>query len=148
MNKKIILTISGFAALLLFSIDALGTYKICGVENDGNTFLYWLISSNLHLDCINFIYGILIVFLPILPFFLFALITYFMREEVYRAWIRFAIPMLGISMLLTALMPDSQGGGFGPQISFGKPDVALLTSAIFVVISIILIARSYLSLRK
>ena len=133
LKRNFVLPVSFILVVIYIALDHLGTYELCG---------------RVYGTCMHSLHNVFIIFTPILPLFVFALITYFMREEVYKAWIRFAIPMLGISMLLTAIMPDSQGGGFGPQISFGKPDIALLASAIFVIVSIIIIVKKYLQLRK
>ncbi len=79
------------------------------------------------------------MFLPIFPLFFFSLVTYFMREEVFRLWVKFAIPGVLLSMLLVFLTPEGSAGGFGPQIVFGKSDTALAASALFSLISIIII---------
>lgn len=85
---------------------------------------------------------------PLILLFIFSLITYFMRDSVFRAWAWFAIPATLVSMLLIYITPEYSGGGFGPQISVGKGDVALLTSAVFVVVSIVVIVTSYVVRKK
>ena len=62
-----------------------------------------------------------------------------MREDVFRIWVKFAIPGVLLSMFLMFITPEGSAGGFGPQIVFGKSDTALATSALFVVISIIIV---------
>ena len=74
------------------------------------------------------------------------LIIFWMREEVYRTWVKIALWLLAISMVLILLAPNAQTGGFGPQISFGKPDVALFTSATLVIVSVITIGWKYWTL--
>lgn len=88
------------------------------------------------------------IFLPVIPFFIFVCLTYFMRKEIYGAWIKFGVLMLGTAMLLTAVTPNSVSGGFGPQILIDSSDVALLTSVIFVIVSIVVIYRAYSQTRK
>lgn len=100
----------------------------------------------------NFIDGIL-YFIPyltiFLPLFFFSLVTYWMREGVYQSWFRFARWWIPLSMLLILIMPsDTGGGGFGPQLSLGKGDVALATSFLFALISVTLIAYKFFTLRK
>jgi hypothetical protein len=132
LNQKNALFGGGLLTLVLFAWDRIGNYQLCDM----------LSSSGHEGNCPFFMISAETVLLPIIPFFLFALITYFMREEVYKAWSTYAFPMLGVAMLLTAIMPDSHGGGFGPQIAFGKPDVAVLSSIIFIVVSIVIILRA------
>jgi hypothetical protein len=84
------------------------------------------------------------VFLPVFPFFLFSLLTYFLRDDAFRKWARFAIPATFVSMVLIAITPDSYANGFGPQVSIGKGDAALVLSALFVLISLSIIGRAYL----
>jgi hypothetical protein len=95
-------------------------------------------------NCASLTESIAEILIPTFILFLFSLITYFMREEVYRAWTKFAIPAVLISMFLIFITPDSSGGGMGPQLSFGKPDMALLTSAIFFIVSLLIIIVRYL----
>jgi hypothetical protein len=78
-------------------------------------------------------------FFLFLPILFFSLITYKMRDEVFRAWLHFAYWWVPLSMFLTLITPDSHGGGFGPQISLGKEDTAFVFSALFAIISLILI---------
>jgi hypothetical protein len=51
-------------------------------------------------------------------------------------------------MFLILIMPSDTGGGFGPQISLGKGDVALVTSFFFILISLTLIAYKFFTLKK
>ena len=134
MSKRINVITSGLATLIFLILNQIGTFQLCGGKVYGS--------------CMDSLHNFFEIFVPILPFFVFALITYFLREEVYKAWVRIALWMLGISMILIAVAPEAQTGGFGPQISFGKPDVALLTSVGLVFISIAVIAWKYWQLRK
>jgi hypothetical protein len=130
LSKKRLLIISGVLSLLLVIVDRIGNYQLCGV-------LYDELEVR---GCAGFLIGIEVsILLPTFAFFLFALITYFMREEVFRAWARFAVPAVLVSIVLAYLTPTDVGGGFGPQLSFGKGDTALIMSILFVLISIIII---------
>ena len=133
LNKKILLLISGILALFVVVMGTSEPFRLCGDS--------WR-------TCMDINYNLSLVLMSIVPFSIFALITYFMRDEVYTAWVRVALWMLGISMVLIVITPEPETGGFGPQISFGKPDVALLTCALFVFISTVLIAWKYWQLRK
>jgi hypothetical protein len=137
-DKTKVLMISGLLAVTVIVWDYIGNYRICDY-----------LSKNGHEGSCPFVLiNVESALILIFPFFLFTLITYFMREEVYKTWVRFAIWWLAISMLLILIMPESETGGFGPQISFGKGDVALLTCVFFVIVSIFLIAWKYWRVRN
>ena len=136
MNTKIILlAVSGIISVLLLVLNHVGTENLC-VWSGGDT------------ACISKWFDIIITFIPILPLFLFSLITFFMREHVFRNWARFALPGVALSMLLTFLTPEPETGGFGPQIVLGKSDTALVTSALFVLISVGIIVGTYIATRS
>lgn len=78
------------------------------------------------------------LFFPFVPLFIFSLITYFLREEVYRAWWQFARVATPVSMLLIALAPSYSHDWMFP---IEKGSVAVFTSLIFSVISIVVIVR-------
>ena len=81
---------------------------------------------------------ILFVFSPLAPVFLFSLITYPLREETFRSWLRFAKWWVPMSMLLVLITPDGQGGGYMPSL-IDKQVVAFLTSVVFIIISTVII---------
>lgn len=92
--------------------------------------------------------GILfITFLPLLPIFLLSLITYKLREEVFRSWLHFAYWWIPISLLFTLPVPDSRGGGGFGMHSFGSEDFAMVLSILFFFISLIIIVIRSLTLR-
>lgn len=97
-------------------------------------------------NCARFTDSMAEIMIPIIPFFLFSLTTYFLRDEVFKLWIKFAIPGVLVSMLLIFITPESTGGGFGPQIAIGKGDTALVTSVFFIIISIFIIGIKQLML--
>ncbi|MCX6735762.1 MAG: hypothetical protein NTZ13_01640 [Candidatus Parcubacteria bacterium] len=85
------------------------------------------------------------IFAPLAPVFLFSLITYPLREETFRSWLHFAKWWVPMSVLLVLITPDGQGGGYMPSL-IDKQVVAFLTSAIFTLISLIIVI--YKSIRK
>jgi len=92
------------------------------------------------------IFGILFfIFTPLIFVFFFSLITYKMKEGVFRAWWGFArwfAPVIIVVTLLqnTAHTPSGFGG-----VASGAFDFALLfiLYALFILISLIRIARAY-----
>ena len=80
-----------------------------------------------------------------IPLFLFSLITYKMREEVYQAWFRFVCWWIPLSVLLIFIAPEYSHDWLYP---IEKGSVALLTSAIFLIVSLLIIVAKYISLRR
>ncbi len=82
-----------------------------------------------------------------LPLFLLSLITYKMKEQVFNSWIKFTIWFVPLTIFLTFITPDSSGS-FGLP-AFGKGLVAFLLTALFTIISILIIlVRSFTSRKK
>ncbi len=120
--KKILLLASGVLSLGLILIGTFGTHTLCG----GNE------------RCINVLHYFFIGFLPILPLFLFSLITYRMAASVYRAWVRFAAVWIPLSMVGILFAPEyvTNMGWFYPVV---KGTVAFSTSLLFLVISALIV---------
>ena len=131
--KKIILLGSGIITLLLLVFNYVGTFALCGSKEYG--------------DCMDTLAGIMRELLPVIPLFIFSLITYKMPEKVFQAWAWFALPWAVFSMLLIYMAPEYGQGGFGPSISLDKGFVAFLMSGAFVIVSVLTVAGRYLILR-
>lgn len=129
VTKKNILRVASvvvvFLALVLIFLPSpyrCGVYEnIC--DSFGNTFL------------------VLIVFLPL---FLFSLITYRMREEVFLAWWMFTRLWVPLSMLLVLLMPSDNG----PFIPIDKGHVSILMSGFFFLLSAAIVVTTSVKTRK
>src|SRR3989344_5028266 len=85
-------------------------------------------------DSLDPIAQVISIFLPV---FLLASITYFMREEVYRTWFRFARWWVPLSVFVTLVTPTTHDWLY-PLAS--KAGVAFLTVISFFIISFIIIA--------
>ncbi|TRZ53368.1 hypothetical protein D4R99_00930 [bacterium] len=136
LTKKKIFWISliGFVPFTLLFIfrDSLYDYCFAG----GHCWQFW--------DSLDIIGAILFIF----PFvFLFSLITYFLREEVFQAWLRFVKWWIPLSILLVLIMPDGQGGGYMPSL-IDKQTIAFLMSSIFIFVSTVKIISKSIELRK
>lgn len=83
--------------------------------------------------------------LPIIPLFLFSIITYKMRDEVYRAWTRFSYVWIPLSMVAIFLAPEYSADWMFP---IEKGSVAFFSSLIFAVISLLLIIYKYFASRR
>lgn len=135
MNKTSILLISGLLSIGLVIWNYLGNYYICDILfYNGSVGSCPFILTSLGLNL-----------LPIIPFFLFSLITYKMREEVYVAWFRFARVWIPGSMILIFLAPQYSSDW---MYSIEKGPIAFLSSLLFFVISFILVSWKRLSTRN
>ncbi|MDO8492742.1 MAG: hypothetical protein Q7S34_03830 [bacterium] len=128
--RKILLTVSGVWAGLAVAMGTLEPFRLCGDS--------WR-------KCMDLNYSADLMFLPIIPLFLFALITYKMRDEAYHAWLRFSYAWVPLSMLLIFIAPDYSHDWLYP---IDKGSIAFVMSAIFCVVSLVIIAVKYISLRK
>lgn len=129
MTKNIVFVVSFIISAVLFLLNYFGTYKIC----------------NSQLECTQSLADYMRVFSIILPFFLFSLITYKMREEVFRSWFRFARVYIPASMLLILLAPSYSSNWMFP---YDKGRAAFLFSSLFIIISTVKIVLAYRRLRK
>ena len=130
-TKKTVLVISGVVSVVLVLIDRIGTYQLCGGY------------PGLCVDTLVYSSMLLFVF----PFVLFfSLITYKMRDEVSRAWIKFTTWWVPLQILLVALTPESSGGYF--VVILDTQFAAIILSGLFTIISLLLIVVKFFSLRK
>lgn len=105
-------------------------------------------SCGLYKDLCRSFYDNTANFLFLFPIILiFSLITYFLREEVFQAWMHFAKWWIPLSIFFVLIMPDGQGGGYMPSL-IDKQTIAFLMSSIFILVSIIKIISKSIELRK
>lgn len=133
-TKKIVLWGSLAGTLAFFVLGSSWTYQYC--FQTGHCWRLWEV-----------IEIIMPLFVFVLFVFLFSLITYKMREEVFRAWWNFARWWVPLSIFLTLIMPGSSGGGFGIPSIFDKEFLAFILAALFFIISLVIIVRKSLKLR-
>ncbi|MBI5003526.1 hypothetical protein HZC00_00315 [Candidatus Kaiserbacteria bacterium] len=70
-----------------------------------------------------------------------------MREEVFRAWLRFAYWWVPLSIVLTLITPGGSGG-FGIPNVIDQETVAFVFASLFSIISLIIIIRKYFATRR
>ena len=75
----------------------------------------------------------LLVFAPMM--FLFSLITYKMRDEIYRAWLHFSYVWIPLSVMLILISSDRSGHLFVSAQEF----VSMLLFGLYAIISLIII---------
>jgi hypothetical protein len=73
-----------------------------------------------------------------------SVLLFFVREEVYKSWRRFAYWAIPIGILILIAAPTSTPGGFGPSmLDFTKQIASWLVSGAFLLISLwIIVSRS------
>ena len=86
--------------------------------------------------CINILHTYYSHLLPVVPFFIFAVITSFFPINVFKAWSRFAIIWLVLSIIAIAFTPEYSGDFIFPIV---KGSVAAGLSVLFLIISTILV---------
>lgn len=130
LTKKNVLLISGVVSVFLVSIDRIGTYQLCGGYPG---------------SCVDTLFNSSML-LFVFPFvLLFSLITYFLPESVFRAWVNFTKWWVPLQILLVALTPESSGGYF--VVILDKQFVAIILSGLFAIISLLLILWKWFSSR-
>ena len=140
MTKKNVLILSLIGSIVAFILLFI-TYHISCRTLFFTGECYWI---KIHL--LNPITPLLF---PIILIFFFSLITYKMREEVFRSWWRFARWFVPVIMVVTFLINSQrQGGGMGIggaiRSSFNLFIIGIFY-AIFIITSAIKIALTYRS---
>lgn len=131
-SKKTLLWTSGIFTIVLIVLNQVGTSTLCGLIQQDTV-------------CMGILYGIMMGFFPVIPLFILSIITYKMRDEVYRTWLRFAQWWVPLSMVLIFVAPEYSGDWMFPIV---KGTVAFFSSLLFIIISLLLIAWKYFSSRR
>jgi hypothetical protein len=131
-TKKAVLWSAVVVMGILVVVDVIGGPRICGVAN-------LVCRTNLE-EIFTLLYSI-----PV--FFLLSLITYRMKEEVFRAWWNFArwwVPVIIVATLLLNSANSGGGMGIGGAVS-GAFDILflLILYAVLVATSLVKIVRAY-----
>jgi hypothetical protein len=127
--KKAIFYISLFLSIF-FIVTAFynnSVYDYC--ISEGHC-VFWLDIINSALPILLFLFSIVVL--------IFSSVTYFLKEDIFRFWIKFTYYWIPISMLLVLAIPSNSSGGFFPSL-IDKESVAILMSGLFCIISFIII---------
>jgi hypothetical protein len=135
MSKKSVLLISlayVFYFVAAFLISLVCEADRCRIHDD--SILGWL----------------LLYFIFLIPVFIFSLITYKMREEVFRAWWRFALWFVPVIMLVTFLFNSQNRGGGMVATMAGGFDILIIGIfyTIFVITSLVKIILTYRQVKR
>ena len=130
ITKKSLLWFSGLLTGLVILWDYVGNYKLCGGE--------------VEVTCAHFLGNIELIFFLVIPIFIFSLITYWMRNEVFSIWLKFTYFWIPVSVIAIILTPETTGSLF----EIDKGFISLVFSALFVILSILIIIISNLLNRR
>lgn len=125
MKKKPSLLISGVISAILIVLSYVGIFKLCGIG---------------YSQCADTLDDWISVFSIIIFTFLFSLITYWMKNEVFTAWFRFTRVWVPLSMVAIFLAPSYASDWMFP---IEKGTVLFIANILFVSISLIIIARAW-----
>ena len=135
MSKKVVLIISGIG-LILFVLSILFlTNNMCSPD-------VWVQCRQID-ESIDLISTLLLFTIPM---FLFSLVTYLLREEIFRTWIRFTLWWVPLSFVIILFSSSRQSAnivGLSDQAIFGT-----LAFGLYVLISLIIIAWKYSATRR
>ena len=135
MSKKIWLLVSGIIVMLLIFWDVVGNYRLCD----------FFIDNGSAGSCPSTLASLETMLLPVIPLFIFYLILFFLKDDVYRTWSKFVIWWIPLSMLAIFMAPEySHDWMFRVE----KGSVALAMSAIFIIVSILIIGVKYFALKR
>jgi len=80
-----------------------------------------------------------------IPIFLFSLITYKMRNEIFRVWMKLTYIWLPLTLILVFIAPEYQNSWLP---IYEKSFVSFVMSSLYVIISLILIIAKYVYTRS
>ena len=132
MVKRIILFVSLAVVVLWIVTDQLHLIRLCGEVS--------------HTFCREVSYNIMIASIIILPVFIFSIITYFLREEVFRIWARFTVWWVPLSFVIVLFASSRQSAnivGLSDQAIFG-----FLSWGLYVLVSFIIVVWKYVATRR
>ncbi len=81
-----------------------------------------------------------VAFYFLFPLFLFSLLTYKLRDEIFLAWWRFTRWFVPIAIILTLITPHDHGGGWGIPSLLDPEFVGIVFAFLFAAISVVIIA--------
>jgi hypothetical protein len=135
MTKKKVLLISLIGSGAVLSLSSESVYEYC--FSKGHCWGFF--------EVFDFVRPFLFILLPI---FLFSVATYFLKEGVFKTWMKFTYWYLPIYVLVILLL-SGMGGGGGYIVGdiFSSEFFALSLSVIYIIISLILVIDAVVRFR-
>ena len=120
--------------LKVFLISLVGA-GLCLLVSGTKMLIFWCgIGNHLCRSRIDYFGDYIVLFLPIL---LFSVITYFVKEEVFRAWLKFTYWYFLIYILIIFFLSDSRPGGLGLMLD--SEFFAVSLSGLYVITSFLMV---------
>lgn len=133
MTKRNVLYVSiGYMVYfaILFLIGTVCDRTWCDIQEDG------------------FLVSVLYSFVPLFPLFILSLITYRMKDEVFRAWWGFARWWVPVIIIVTLLLENASGGGTLGMNNDFTAFILIILYSILIVVSLVKIMRAYFGTRR
>ncbi len=87
--------------------------------------------------------------LPLAVIFPLALLTFFLRDQVFQLWLKFTIIVVPIILFfIYQSEPIAMGGFLASAMTVTRAEVSLQLSVIYLALSLLLIAYKYFTLRR
>lgn len=130
---------------IVFWVSLLGGVS-CFLLSGTKMLIFWCGSSNhicrSNLDSLS---DYLFLFVFIL---LFSIITYFLKDQVFKSWSRFTYWYTPFYVLVILFLSDRSTGGWINTHMFNSEFFAITLSGIFIIVSLILVIYKTISARK
>lgn len=125
LTKKNVFAVSAVISIVLLVLNSIGTFKVCGANSYGS--------------CMTTLANVMRILLPAIPVAILSGLSFFVRDEIFRSWTRFALWWVPLTMFLTLISPE-YGNALAP---IDKGTVSFGMSAVFVIVSLgIIVVRS------
>jgi hypothetical protein len=125
--KNILLLVSGVITGMLVYLNNITPSQACVYLGHANS-----------LECGDTVFNIGIIFLVSIPIFVISIITYFMKEQIISAWLKFAYWWVPLTMFLVFLASFASGPSYFPNLLSNRL-VSFLMYCLFFIISLIII---------
>jgi hypothetical protein len=136
-QKVLIISATGVALFILGIIFLMN--DVCSVDA-------WVRCRNID-ESVGFIVTLLMYTIPV---FIFSLLTYFLREETFRTWLRLTSWFIPVSMILVLVSSNRDIPGGGNLIPSASPQdlVGVFTWGLYILVSLVIIIWKYFATRR
>ncbi len=132
VTKRNVLMVTIFAIVLMELLARSLEIGFCGTRDYGCASVYDGMAATL------------LIFVPVL---FFSLLTYFVRNEIFGGWMKFAVWWVPLTVVLALLLPNndqSQSIGMGSTQGL----FVIVMTLIFIIVSLIIIVAKYMAMKK
>lgn len=122
-TKNTVLLVSGIGGGIVLTFLLIVLNNFCGANK--------IICKDIYTQSASYLFLFPLVFI-------FSLITYFIREEIFRSWIKFTYIWIPISIFLVLFIPGGGGNSAFPSL-IDKELVSIFMSGLYFSISLIIV---------